>query len=318
MGIFADPRWLAYYPMVRRGLKLVSSSRIDWIIATSPPEVTFMVARTLSRRTGIPWIADFRDLWFRDMMLYRSRLAASLSGPLNRWLVKSAALLVTVSRGLEQRLAAYMRREAAVSYNGFFDERPGITTTMNDGRKHIVYTGRLYPGKRDPQPLFRALSALAKRAPDVARSICVNFYGFDDPWLRGLVQRHGVEQYVALHGFVPYATSMAVQRAADALLFLDWTDTAAEGVLTGKLFEYLGSRRPILALGPRADSEAAQIIADTGAGRTLTTDAEIVEYLSQLANSPRLADVPEAAAERFSRERQAVDLLDTIQRRLGA
>jgi len=317
VGIFGDPRLLAYRPMVRRGRELCAERRFDLIVATSPPEVTFLVARALARRTGTAWIADFRDLWFRDMTLYRSRLAASLAGPLNRWLVRSAAALVTVSQGLQDRLSAYLGRQVVVSYNGFFGEEHGaVPSGASDGRKHIVYTGRLYPAKRDPEPLLRALAMLRSADPEACRRIAVDFYGFDDPWLRALIERHRMQECVTLHGFVPHRQSVAAQRSADVLLFLDWMDVTAEGVLTGKLFEYLGSRRPILALGPRKDSEAAQLIAGAGAGATLTTDAEIVEYLRRLVSSPRAPDLPAGAAQRFSRERQAAELLGAILPRL--
>lgn len=316
LGVFGDPRLLAYLPMVRKGIERSSGGRFDFIVATSPPEVVYLVARTLSARTGIPWIADFRDLWFRDMLLYRSRLAAWLSGPLNRWLVNTAAVLVTVSRGLQKRLSDYLGRDALVSYNGFFGEGlEPLPPDGGDGKRHIVYTGRLYPGKRDPEPLFRALATLRRDVSDMAERIAVDFYGFDDPWLRALIERHGVGDCVKLHGFVPYRQSMVVQRRADVLLFLDWMDVGAEGVLTGKLFEYLGSRRPILSIGPRNDSEAARVIAEAGSGTTLTTEAEILRYLhGLLASSP-----PEVAAEsamRYSRQRQALELLSEITARL--
>ena len=318
MGIFADPRLLAYAPMVRRGIELASERHVDVIVATSPPEIAFMVARTLARRTGAPWIADFRDLWFRDMLLYRSRIAAWLSGCLNRRLVNSAALLVTVSRGLQKRLARYMGREVVVSYNGFFaDELGSQVSTPRDGKLHIVYTGRLYPGKRDPEPLFRALVALRATNADLPRRLSVDFYGFEDPWLQSLVERHGVQDCVAMRGFVPYRQSVGIQRGADALLFLDWADARAEGVLTGKLFEYLGSGRPILAIGPTKDSEAARIIADTGCGVTLTKVDEIVTYLRDLLSSPP-PKIPDGAAQQYSRERQAEQLLATIRQQLAA
>ena len=317
MGIFGDPRVLAYRPMLRMGMKLCTERGVQLIVATSPPEVNLAVARALSRRVRVPWVADFRDLWFHDMLLYRSRLAAWLSGPLNRRLVKNASVLVTVSEGLQRRLSQYLGREVVLSYNGFFAERPEARPVgAADGKKHIVYTGRLYPGKRDPEPLLRALASLRASAAQAYRSIAVDFYGYDDPWLRGLIGRHGVQDCVRLHGFVPYRESVALQRAADVLLFLDWTDASAEGVLTGKLFEYLGSRRPILAIGRRKDSEAARLITDAGAGCTLIADEEIVEYLRRVASSPRAPEVPAAEVQRFSRERQAVELLEAIRSRV--
>jgi glycosyltransferase involved in cell wall biosynthesis len=313
LGIFGDPRLAAFPPMRAAGLRLAAQKRFDLIVATAPPEVTFMVARSIARRTRTPWLADFRDLWFRDMTLYRSWLAATAAGPLNRWLVSGAKALSTVSRGLHERLAGYLGRDVTVSYNGFFaGEHARHARPAADGLKHIVYTGRLYPGKRDPEPLFRALASL----PAERTRLKIDFYGHDDPWLRGLVERHGVQDCVTMHGFVPYRESIVLQRSADVLLFLDWMDVTAEGVLTGKLFEYLGSGRPILALGPRRNSEAAAIIAETGAGVTLTDDGEIGRYLKQLVLGERPKDIPADAVARFSRERQAVELLDAVRARL--
>jgi glycosyltransferase involved in cell wall biosynthesis len=319
LAMFGDPRLLSYGPMVRKGLEVIANQGADLIIATSPPEVVFFVARALSRRTGVPWVADFRDLWFRDMRLHHSRLASSLSGPVNRWLVKDACALVTVSRGLQNRLSAYLGRDVLVSYNGYFEKEPERAVpaaSRADGKLRIVYTGRLYPERQNPEPLFEALRKLKSDIPDLAERLSVHFFGFDAPRLRPLFARHGVDNCVVAHEFVSYQESIELQRGADVLLFLDWTDRRAEGVLTGKLFEYLGSGRPILALGNRRDSEAASIIASAEAGITLVHPEEVVEYLKRLLTSGRPPDTPKGSVRIYSRERQARELLERLTNRL--
>jgi glycosyltransferase involved in cell wall biosynthesis len=315
-AMFGDPRWLACLPMVRQGMRILEARPFDAIIATSPPEVMFCVARRLARRARTPWIADFRDLWFRDMRLHQSRIASWLSGPVNRWLVKRAAHLVTVSEGLQQRLENYLQKKVTLSYNGYLEgaQAHGVAYPWKDARRHIVYTGRMYPGKRDPEPLFQALARFSRDAPESCARLCVDFYGFDDPWLRALIAKHGIGQHVAVHGFVPFHESVAIQRAADALLFLDWTDVQAEGILTGKLFEYFASARPILSIGRRNDTEAARLIADTQSGTTVTTVDEIAGYLRNLAQSERPPDVVMKNIQRFSRTRQARELLVLMER----
>lgn len=317
LATFGEPRWLAYRPMLRKGLALARERRFDFIIATTPPDMPLLVARTLSRRTGTPWVADFRDLWFRDLLLYRSRLASALSGPLNRWLVADAAVLVAISRGLQERLSAYLGREVLLSRNGFLEEdRNDLPAVPADGRMHIAYTGRVYPGRQDPTPLLRALARLQGEFPDLRSRLAVDFYGYEDPALRRHIAQHGVQEIAGLRGFVPYRQSMALQRAADALLFLGWADAGGEGMMTGKLLEYLGSGRPILALGPRKDSEAARLVVEAGAGSALTTDDEVADYLRRLLASPRPPDVPPDAVREFSRERQSALLLEEILYRL--
>ena len=319
LAMFGDPRLLAYRPMVRKGMDIIREAQFDFIIATSPPEVCFFVARTLSRRTGVPWVADFRDAWFHNLRLYHARLAASLAGPVNQWLVNNASALVTVTRGLQERLSSYLGREVFLAYNGFFAaERntPAPTRPWSDNKLHIAYTGRVYPGRQDPSPLFRALASLGRLRGGFAHCLSVDFYGFDRPLLYPLIEQHGVEDCVRLCGFVPYQESINVQRAADVLLFLDWTDSQGDGMLTGKLLEYLGSGRPILALGVRKDSEAARLIAETGCGVTLTGEDEIVDYLQKLLVSGRPAAVGSAVCEELSREGQARILLDQLRGRL--
>ena len=319
LGSFGDPRLLAYLPLLRKGLEVCRGQKFDFIIATSPPEVLLLVGRALSRRTGVPWIADFRDLWHHDMVLYRARIATKLSGPLNRWAIKNARVLVTVSQGLQKRLAGYTRREVVLSYNGFLEaDRRDSKAQPSVDTVRIAYTGRVYPGKQDPEPLFGALAALRASVPDLAKRLSVEFYGFEDPALRSLIKQHGLEDCVAMRGFVPYRDSMAAQRSADCLLFLDWVDASAEGMMTGKLFEYLGSRRPILAIGRREDTEAARIVRECAAGVTLTSEKSIIGFLQGLVTGPRMPDVPEETVQRFSRERQAVELLEAIQQRLAA
>jgi hypothetical protein len=319
LAMFGDPRLLSYSALVREGRRLLADARFDLIVATSPPEVGFFAARTLARASGVPWVADFRDAWFHDTRLQHSRIAASAAGPVNRWLVRDAAALVTVSEGLRKRLANYLRREVLLSYNGYFEEDAPASTRHEasaDGRVHIVYTGRVYPGRQDPEPLFRALAVLKREPGDPAARIVVDFYGFDNPWLAALVARYPLGDQVRLHGHVAHRASLAAQRAADALLFLDWSDASAEGVLTGKLFEYIGSGRTILALGPRPDSEAAALIERTGSGVTLVSEEALTAYLRRLVVAPSAPPARGAAWERLSRGRQARALLEALRARV--
>jgi glycosyltransferase involved in cell wall biosynthesis len=304
--------------MVRRGLDIARRHEPDLIIATSPPEVVLAVARSIASRTGTPWVADYRDLWFHDMLLYRSKAMSSLLGPVNRWLTRDASALVTVSRGLQQRLESYAKRDVLVCYNGFLeaDQHAPVVSQFRDGRLHIVYTGRLYPEKRDPAPLFAALAELRTTMPELASRIAVDFYGFDDPWLRSLISSYQAQDFVTLHGFVPYQESVVAQRAADVLLFLDWTDAGAKGVLTGKLFEYLASGRPVLSLGSTKHSEAAELIAEAQCGVALTRSGEVTEYLRALLASGATRPRGSSSIHQFSREAQARTLLKTLSARL--
>ena len=113
-----------------------------------------------------------------------------------------------------------------------------------------------------------------------------------------------------------HAESLAAQRHADELLFLDWMDERAEGILTGKLFEYLASGRPILSVGSRANTEAAGIIVRTQAGAVACTAEEVRDHLLT-SRTGRCGGQMPTGIERFSRPALARELLEQIRVRLA-
>jgi glycosyltransferase involved in cell wall biosynthesis len=320
-GMFGEIAWLAYRPLLERGLDLARRYRFDFVISTSPPEVMHFVARAISRRSGVPWIADYRDLWFPEMRVNQLRVSSWLTGVIKRPRLREAVAVSTISEGLAQRLRDFLGREVIVCYNGYMPDLPVsvLPRPWRDSKRHVVHTGRMFPGKRDPQPFFQGLVLALREDPSLGERVAVDLYGFADGWIRDAVGAYGLNGVVSMHGLVSHRESLTAQRHADRLLFLDWMDRRAEGVLSGKLFEYLASGRPIMCVGGRKDSEAARIIADASAGETLCAPEEICDRILALAR-PGSAPVPPMARpgiERYSRFTQAEGLLEHIASRLA-
>ena len=315
MGMFGELAWLAYRPLIKRARELAGQSPFDFVITTSPPEVLHFIGHVFSRRTGTAWIADYRDLWFSEMRINQFRLPSWLTGVLERrWLAK-AAVICTVSEGLARRLGQFLRREVIICYNGFMpDTLPGESARpWNDARLHVVYTGRMFPRKRDPGLFFEGLARALRARPQLAERVCVDIYGFKDRWIEDLIRAHGVGELVRMHGHVPHRQSLGAQQHADLLLFLDWMDERAEGILTGKLFECLAAGRPILCVGTRHDSEAATIITRAGAGAVASTSQNVCDrILEALLRAGHESRYHRPETERYSRLRQADLLLERI------
>jgi glycosyltransferase involved in cell wall biosynthesis len=313
-GMFGEIASLAYASLLRRGVAILDSDTFDFIVSTSPPEVTHFVAHALSVRTGSPWLADYRDLWFPEMRLHHFRWVAALTGLANRRLLKNAAVVSTVSRGLAARLETFLGRPIHICYNGFFSEASTAPRPRPwaDEKVHIVYTGRLYPQKRDPTTFFCALGQALRTGPDLANQLTVDIYGYDESWLYALIAQYGVAGCVHLHGFVSHDQSLAAQQHADYLLFVDWMDDMAEGILTGKLFEYLASGRPIICVGTRDDSEAAGLIRDVRAGVVLTEVRDIQAYLGTTVHHSPVTRLQHDLVKPYSRREQASMLLDVM------
>lgn len=289
----------------------------DILLASSAPPTTLLLAHALHRRYGVPWVGEMRDLWtdnhYYPFPLWRKALDAWLE----RRVLHSAAGLVTVSTPLAQTLEWRTGKPVGVVLNGFDPgDYPLQRLPATDGILHIVYTGVVYPGHQSATPLFAALRRLGERAGQVR----VSFYGNGAGYALAEAQNQGVERLVVCHGPVPYTDALAQQRAADVVLLLLWNDPREHGVYTGKLFEYLGARRPILAIGP-ADNVAAALIRERQAGIVSSDPAEIAaqltRWLDMKASGADIPDLPVSVAAGLSREEQTRRLEQFLERFVG-
>lgn len=273
-----DPQigWLPY--AVADGTKLLREWRADIIYATVPPLTGVLVARRLARRFSVPWIAEFRDLWI-DHPYYD---APAWRRPIER-LHEARALqkvsgIVTVSNIWRTLLADRFGKPTITVLNGYdpddYSDEPVESGSSADALT-IVYTGTLYPGRRDPTPLFQAVARLGERG----RKVQMKFYGADPVLVFSLAKQAGVSAQVEAPAAVAYDRAVALQRAADILLLLRWNDPSEQGIVPGKLFEYAGARRPILCLGYE-QGDVPDLMRSRGLG-LVSEDPEIIA--SQLA-----------------------------------
>jgi hypothetical protein len=304
--LFPD-REVGWFPFGRAAaLRLIESWRPDIILASAHPITPLLVAWSVSRTTGIPWVAELRDLW-TDFPVYRyPEWRRRIEDRLERAVLGSAAGLVTVSEPLAETLVSKYGKPTAVIYHGFdpedYDAEPA--TMAGEGHLRLVYTGNVYAGLQDPSPLFEALARLAGRAH-------LDFYGQTHPWVHSMADSAGAAAHVNFRGVVSNREALAAQRASDLLISFLITDVNQPGCLQTKNLEYFGAGRPILGVGPR-ENGAAALIAGRGAGITLQTADEIVVYLETLLDRKRelgrIPDVPAAARDGLSRENQTRNL----------
>ena len=146
----------------------------------------------------------------------------------------------------------------------------------------IVYTGEIYVGKRDPAALFEAIRRLGV-GPETLR---VEFRGITVMPLAEQARQMGVDSVVEVGPAVPRAECVALQQSSDVQLLLMWNDPGEVGNYTGKLFEYLGSGRPILMMG-YPHGVAAQLIRERGAGKVANTADELRAALEEWIQQKR-------------------------------
>jgi glycosyltransferase involved in cell wall biosynthesis len=270
-------------PAVARFLAARNGWRPDVIVASGPPFSAFVVAATVAAMTSAPWVADYRDLWTVDNgYVDFGGIRRSVDHWLERRLLRSAAASVTVSAPLAETMRRAFGVDTHVVMNGIdrrpvpTPEKPASRMGAGDGAATLTlaHTGYLYPGRRDPTPLLDAVALLG----DDAARVKVVFVGEDNGVARAAVERSGVVDSVTVMGRVSAEASWNLQAEADALVLLTWNDARDAGTVTGKLFDYLLARRPILMLGYE-QGVAADLIRSRGAGVVLNDTQAIAEQL---------------------------------------
>jgi glycosyltransferase involved in cell wall biosynthesis len=313
LAAFPDDQvgWLPF--ALRAASALIRGWTPDLIFGSGPPHTSLLIAHRLAHVFRIPWVAELRDLWAESHYYELPEWRRRLDDRLELRTLRTAGGLITVSEPLAEVLRAKYHMPVGVILNGFdpddYPSRPNASSP-NDGLR-IVYTGMLmWAGARrgmDPTPLFEALRQLGPRGDKVRLVL----YGRRLAEARAMAMSKGVEHLVEIHDQVPYRTALRIQQEADILLIFLWNNPDERGVYTGKLFEYIGARRPILAIGPQ-DNVAADLIQKQGAGVVANHPDHIVDVLEQWIRQKEacrmIPAVPPGASIGLSREEQTARL----------
>ncbi|MCI0546164.1 MAG: glycosyltransferase [Candidatus Rokubacteria bacterium] len=242
---------------VRRGLAVIRAGGIRAIYSTSPPATTQLVAWALHRRTGLPWVADFRDPWIEEGIHPRpGSLRYRIEAALERRVLRDATVVTVTTPHLR---GDFLRRHhdlhperVRVVWNGydeadFHDFRPEVSRE----RFELIHTGLVTAEFRDPRPVLRALAELIA-AGDIDRERTRAIFVGGGPWLRSSEFTASVAEMelggvVEIERFVPHREALARLGRAAALLLMQASDDT-RSLIPAKAFEYLRAGLPILAL----------------------------------------------------------------------
>lgn len=280
----------------------------DVIISSALPFTSHLVASRVARRTGKPWIAEYRDLFSGNPYSEAPFWRGMLDLKIEQAMIKNASAIVAVTPQMSNELERMHGKHTVTVMNGFdIRDAAELIPPVEAGRAlKILYTGIVYPGRRDPAPLFEAISSLGERG----KRVIVEFYGQDLRGVRVSAAVAGIESQVRIHTPVSYDESLKLQAQADVLLLLLWDDPRERGTLTGKVFEYIGSGRPILAIGC-LDGVASTLVRDRGLGETVSESAaiarELNRWIEQIDRDGTISAVPPSARQGLSRAEQFAD-----------
>jgi len=320
-GVLCSARMPDHHdPWIPRALHRLRGRQWDVVLSTHGPYACHVVAWWLRRKGHASrWVADFRDLW-SDNHIFPGLPPFSWVEPLiEHRLLRRADALTTVSEGLAATLGARHHRAVTVIRNGIdlgqLDALEPQPVWPDDGLFRIVYTGTIYASGQDPSPFFAAVRAMRAAGEPGSGRLRLVFAGKFQWGLEEQLLRAGLRDITEQPGHVPHARALRMQRDAGALLFLPFVSPTHEGILTGKLFEYLASGTPILSVGRARDASTASLIEASGAGKDYGGDVTaITAALRRMLAAPVTARrLDRATRERIDRRSSNAALLALIE-----
>lgn len=315
-------RWASWkFDAVRQGMALIRSHCPDMLWSTFPIATAHSIAAELQHRSGLPWVADFRDPMAQDNYPADPRLWRAYEAIERHTIASAAASTFTSPSAARTYAARYpsVAQRIGVIENGYDEESfAGLgahdSTPLNPGMLTLLHSGIVYPSERDPTQLFAALRMLGPAAQQVR----IRFRGAaHDVLVHSLADAHGVGALVETLPPITYDDALREMLRADALLVLQASNCNEQ--IPAKLYEYLRCGRPILGLcDPVGDTAAALRQAGLNAIVPLDDAAQIAAALRRFVDGgtggrdarPEPAAV--AAASRRGRTVALAALLDRL------
>lgn len=296
---FSAPR--CYFPDSKRGwvgpayraaMRILSTRDYAAVISTSPPPSAHLVGLKIKAKTGLPWIADFRDLWFSLPIekLYRTSIQENYAENLKRKIVDKADEIV----GVNNSIVKYLGRGRKIT-NGAEIKTAQLWRKIKSGSKEKLVIGVLGTiNELCPiEPLFRAVALVAGNNKVTADKISiVHVGGYDRTMMTSLIKKYDLQNIVSLKGYLPKEEAIAALSWSDLLYFsvaaVDWYH-----ILPGRIFDYLMSAKPIIGVVP-SGSDAESLLREYNNGVVVTEpDSEMIAsyILGRLDTSNEKDDV---------------------------
>ena len=292
-GWMARPdRWMSWqYDGVRQGLKLIEEFKPDVIWSTYPIATAHVIASKLHRKTGIPWVADFRDPMAQDDypsdLITRERYRA-IEADAAAQAHYCVFTTPSAARIYQQRYPAAASRMVVIE-NGYDEESfasvaSPASKAAEQGKRPLImlHSGVVYASERDPTQLFEALGRLQNAGTLSPADLRIRFRAsVHDDLLRNLAQAHGAQDFIELCPAIPYREALAEMMSVDVLLVMQASNCNAQ--IPAKIYEYLRAGKPILALTDPA-GDTASVLHGAGLPDIVRLDSaeDIARVLPQL------------------------------------
>lgn len=266
-----DARVLWVKPSVSFLKTYIQKHQIDTIITTGPPHSLHLIGMQLKNNLPLKWIADFRDPWttigyHKELML--SERAEQKHKELEKKVLQSADTIIVTSPATKLAFSAITSKPIEVITNGYDVEH--VAKIPLDNKFTLAHIGS-FLSDRNPRVLWKALKELIKENTDFANDFQLKLIGKVSQEVLDTISEFKLDKFIYRLGYLSHEEAVKHQRMSQVLLLIEIDSDATRCIIPGKLFEYLVSDRPILAIGPHG-SDFENIIKETNSGKFFTYD----------------------------------------------
>ena len=316
--LIPDPRRFWIKPSVRFLTTYLNQNQIDAIITTGPPHSIHLIGLRLKKNfPTLPWIADFRDPWtnidfYKDLNL--TWVSDKIHHRLEKKVIQHADSVVVVSNGMKEEYELMKPKHIQVITNGYDESDVHKVAIELDVKFSISHIGTLNAA-RNPKIVWKALSDICAENADFKVDLQIQLVGKVDFSVMEDMKNRGLTGNLLKIDYLSHSEAITKQQSSQVLMLLINNSGNAKGILTGKFYEYLAAKRPILAVGP-TDGDAANVLKETGAGKMVDFEDEkatkeaILDYYTRFkAGSLKIEST---SVERFSRRSLTAELANLL------
>jgi glycosyltransferase involved in cell wall biosynthesis len=277
-----------------QAVKVIEQEKPDVIITTGPPHSTHLIGLKLKSKFNIPWVADFRDPWttiYYNQFLLRTKNSDAKDLSFETSVLKTADAIITATPGITEDLRARSNRIETIP-NGFDEaDFEGIKSDQPP-KFRMAYVGNLKP-IQNTKTVWKAISELCSESQEFKNKFEFEITGNIADEIADALKDFGIMEQVVIKSFVPHKQAIARMLSAHVLFLPIPIDKDNTRILTGKIFEYLATKRPLLAVGP-TNGNAASILTECGKAPMLEYDnlAEIKSQLRKVFSDFEASSIP--------------------------
>ena len=335
-----DARMFWIKPSVKYLEKYLKENKVDAIISTGPPHSVHRIALHLHRKLNIPWLADFRDPWTSIDFYHELKLTKRADAKHHRMeaeVLREADAVTVIGYTMGEEMKKLVNRNYDVITNGFDDEDAvvglpavvvlptnntadvGVVTNIPiqlDKKFSIAHIGTMVRARNAPE-LWSALKDLLIEIPDLKNDLEIKLVGKVDLNVKNSLDENGLTPFTNFVSYLQHDDVIKTQASSQVLLLMVNRTPTAKGIITGKVFEYLASGRPIVCIGPH-DGDAARVLKEAQTGFMVGFDEteKMKTIIRDLYSQYKLGTLKatQGSIEKFSRKNLTRELAEVLNR----